>query len=113
MQIERESMKALDAETIEADRAAFLRECKRRQKRGALLSAIAIVVLFILPLFIPSPFGVMVMGFGSAILMTTYVYLQPESFRDRGGSLIAAICLVTAMWIAAVISTVFSLIGRH
>jgi hypothetical protein len=103
----------LQAKVIALESKMFNLDRTRQQNRAGLLLLITIVVLFILPQFIPSPFGEMVMVFGSAIVLTTYVYLQPDSFRSRSGSLTMAICLVTAMWLGAVVVTVISLIGRH
>jgi MFS superfamily sulfate permease-like transporter len=105
-------MKAPETHSMEAA-IAFFREHAKQQRKATLLMVLTIVLLFILPHFIPSPFDGMVIGFGSAIVLTTCVYRQPHSFRSRSGSLTMAICLVAALWLCAVIGTVFSLIGRH
>ncbi len=112
------AMKTPEERDIEMVRAleagrAWQRENNKQQNKVALLLIPTIVVMFILPEFIPSPFDVMVMGFGSAISLTTLVLLRPASFRGRSGSLRMAIGLVTAMWLGAAVTTVLSLIGRH
>ena len=102
------AMKTPEERDIEMVRAleagrAWQRENNKQQDKVALLLIPTIVVMFILPEFIPSPFDVMVMGFGSAISLTILVLLKPASFRSRSGSLITAICLVAAMWLFAAV----------
>lgn len=70
----------------------------------------AVVTLFILPKYLSPPSDVMFMSFGSAVLLAVFVYVNPESFRSRGGSLVPAFCLVGVLWLLAVVSTVLSLI---
>jgi hypothetical protein len=36
----------------------------------------------------------------------------PESFRSRSGSMMTASCLVAAMWVAAAVITVLTLMGE-
>jgi len=103
-------MKASEVQNLETA-AVFLREQEKEQYKGAISVALTIVVIFILPEFVPSPFDVIVMGFGSAILLTALVLSKPASFRSRSGSLIPAICLGAAMWLFAAVTTVISLIG--
>ena len=110
MKEKEEVMKASEVQNLKTA-TAFLLARTREQYNGAIFVALTIVVMFILPEFIPSPFDCMVMGFGSAILLTALVLLTPASFRGRSGSLRMAIGLVTAMWIFAAVTTVISLIG--
>ena len=84
---------------------------RQQTMAGLALLAVAVVILFILPEYLSSPFDVMVMGFGSATLMTIYLHMYPESLRSRGGSLLTAFCLVAAMWLLAVVVMVVSLVG--
>ena len=105
-------MKAVETQGMETA-MALLRPRANQSRRATGLVALAIIGLFILPGLIPSPFDVIVMGFGSAILFNTNILLNPDAFRSRSGSLATAICLVTALWLCAIVGTVFSLIGRH
>ena len=111
-------MKTSEERDIEMVRAleagrAWQRENNKQQNKVALLLIPAIGVIFILPQYFQSPFDCMVMGFGSAISLTTLVLLEPASFRSRSGSLTTAICLVTALLLGTAVTTVLSLIGRH
>lgn len=65
-----------------------------------------VLVLLVLPLL-----GATAMVIGSAAGLTAYIRLFPERFRGRSGSLKLAICLVVAMWIAAAVVSVLSLVG--
>lgn len=105
-------MKAAEAPEMETA-TALLRARAKQQSRAAVLAILAIAVLFVLPRLIPSPFDVVAMGFGSAALFNAVVLLNPDSFRNRSGSLTTAVCLATALWLCAVVGTVFSLTGRH
>ena len=72
---------------------------------------VAVAILFILPEYLTPPFDVMFMGLGAAAMFTVFSYLYPDSLRSRSGSLVPAYCLVAALWVLAVVSTVVSLIG--
>ena len=50
------------------------------------------------------------MAVGAAMGLTLGVSLIPEVFRSRRGSLKPAVCLVTAMWIGAIVTAVLSVI---
>jgi len=65
-----------------------------------------LTVSFVLPRF-----GSAAVMAGCAGVLTAYVMLLPESFRGRSGSLTTAICLVTAMWIAAAVIATFTWMG--
>ena len=84
---------------------------RQQTQAGLVLVVVAVATLFILPEYLTPPYDVMSMGFGSAAILTVFLYLYPESFRSRGGSLVPAFCLVAALWLLAVVSTVLSLIG--
>jgi hypothetical protein len=73
--------------------------------------AIPLVAGFIMRSSFPSALTDVVMTVAAAISLTTGVLLIPEDFRSRRGSLTPAICLVAAMWAAALIVALFCLIG--
>ncbi len=104
-------MKESEAQRLEAA-VFFLRARARQQYKAVLLMVISLFVIFILPNFIPSPFGGMVIGLGGAGIFTIYVLQNPNSFRSRKGSLIPAICLATALWLSAAVVVILSLKGR-
>ena len=82
-----------------------------KPRRGLVWVVVAVATLFILPEYLTPPYDVMFMSFGSATLLAVFLYLNPKPFRSRGGSLVPAFCLVAALWLLAVVSTVLSLIG--
>ena len=87
-------------------------QLNRQQTRsGLVLLVVTVATLFILPQYLTSPYDGMSMGFGSAAILTVFLYLYPESFRSRGGSLVPALCLVIALWLSAAVTTALSLIG--
>ena len=49
---------------------------------------------------------------GCASMLSAYVAVFPESFRSRSGSMMAATCLVAAMWVAAAVITALTLMGE-
>jgi urea transporter len=57
-----------------------------------------VAILFVLPRY-----GLAAMMIGCASVLATYVAAIPDRFRTRNGSLTAAVCLVTAMWAAAMV----------
>ncbi len=69
-------------------------------------SVCAISMLFILP-----EYSVIATMVGCATVLSAYVAVFPDSFRGRRGSLTLAGFLVAAMWAAAAIVTVLSLVG--
>ena len=77
---------------------------------GLVFVVIAVATLFLTEYLTP-PYDVISMGLSSAAIMTVFLYLYPEPFRSRGGSLVPAWCLVAALWMLTVVSTVVSLIG--
>ena len=64
-------------------------------------------MLFILPRY-----GCVATMVGCATMLSAYVATFPDSFRGRSGSLTLARYLVAAMWAAAAIVTVLSLLGE-
>ena len=61
---------------------------------------------------LPIYFGSAVTLVACASVLSAYVWVLPEMFRSRSGTLITATCLVTAMWIAAVVITAMTLMGE-
>ena len=78
---------------------------------GLVLLVVILATFFILPRYLTPPYDTMSMGFGSAATLTILLYLNPDSLRSRGGSLVPAICLVVALWLSAVATTALSLFG--
>ncbi|NLS91262.1 MAG: hypothetical protein GXX96_03640 [Planctomycetaceae bacterium] len=64
-------------------------------------------LLFILPRY-----GSVAVMVGCASVLSAYVAVLPEHFRSRSGSMMAATCLVAAMWVAAAVITVLTLMGE-
>jgi hypothetical protein len=73
------------------------------------LSAVCVItVLFILP-----QFGGVAMMIGAVIALAALVFLYPDRFRSRGGSLKAAIWLISSFAIAVAVAVAVSLLkGR-
>ena len=61
-------------------------------------------VLFVLPRY-----GSIAVMVGCASILSAYVAVLPEYFRSRSGSMMTASCLVAAMWVAAAVVTVLTL----
>lgn len=66
-----------------------------------------VAILFILPRY-----GLAAMMIGCALVLAAYVAAIPDRFRSRSGSLTAAVCLVTVMWMAATVLLWLSLMGK-
>jgi len=64
-------------------------------------------IFFVLP-----QYGGMAVMVGCASVLSVYVAVLPESFRSRSGSMMTAICLVAAMWVAAAVITALTLMGE-
>lgn len=82
----------------------------RQRTPGLVLLLVTVATLFILPEYLTPPYDVMLMGLGSAAMLTLFLYLYPESFRSRGGSLVPALCLVVAGWLLTAVATALPLI---
>ena len=72
------------------------------------VSLICVLSLF----FILPRYGSMAVMVGCASMLSVYVAVLPGSFRSRSGSMVAATCLVAAMWLAAAVITVLTLMGE-
>jgi hypothetical protein len=90
---------------------AILRTWTRRHNQVGVLIAVPLVAGFIMVSLLPSAFSDTVLAVAPAIGLTTGVFLLPEDFRSRRGSLTSAICLVAAMWAMALIVALFRLLG--
>ena len=62
--------------------------------------------------FILPRYGSMAVMVGCASILSAYVAVLPEHFRSRSGSMMAATCLVAAMWVAAAVITALTLMGE-
>ena len=71
-------------------------------------SMICIIFLY----FILPRYGSMAVMVGCASIFSAYVAVLPDSFRSRSGSMMAATCLVAAMWVAAAVITALTLMGE-
>ncbi len=92
--------------------AAHQRQHAARQTRiGLILMTVAVLVLFILPRQVPTPYGALVGSLGGALLMTIYLGLLPETLRSRTGSMTPAYCLVGALWLGAATVSMLTLFG--
>lgn len=69
-----------------------------------------ICALFLL-FFLAPQYGSTAAMVGCASILTAYVAVLPENFRSRSGSLMTAICLVAAMWVAAAVILALTLMG--
>jgi len=63
-----------------------------------------VMILVVLPLY-----GGAAAMVGCASVLSLYVFVTPESFRTRRGSLVPAVCLLLAMWVVAGVSAVVAL----
>lgn len=62
--------------------------------------------------FILPRFGDMAVMVGSASISSLLVLVLPERFRVRNGSLMAATCLVSAIWLGAAVVTALTLMAK-
>lgn len=90
---------------------AISRAWTRQHNKAAVLMAIPIVAGFVMMNFFPSVFSDVVLAVAPVIAMTTGILLIPEDFRSRRGSMISAIFLVVAMWVAALVFCLIRLLG--
>lgn len=67
----------------------------------------ALSVLFILPRY-----GCIAFMVGCASILSAYVVVLPEHFRNRNGSMLTATCLVAAMWVAAAVISALTRMGE-
>jgi quinol-cytochrome oxidoreductase complex cytochrome b subunit len=73
-------------------------------------SLLCVVFLFFILPTLPR-YGSMVGMVVCAGILSAYVTGLPEHFRSRSGSMMAATCLVAAMWVAAAVITALTLLG--
>ena len=90
---------------------AILQTWTRRHNQAGVLMAIPLVAGFVMMSLLPSALSDIVMAVAPASALTTGMFLIPEDFRSRRGSLTPAICLAAAMWAAALIVALFRFIG--
>ena len=70
-------------------------------------------MLCVLSLFFILPrYGSMAVMVGCASVLSAYIAVLPEHFRGRSGSMVAATCLVAAMWVAATVIAALTLMGE-
>ncbi len=81
---------------------------KTEKAEEAFIAALVILVLLILP-----SFGGTTMLVGSVIGFAAYIFLFPEHFRSRGGSLSAATCVIVALAVAVAVVFALLLFKRH
>jgi predicted permease len=79
-----------------------------RKLRVAFSVALVVAMLIILPRFDGTAMVV-----GSAIGLAAQVFLYPEPFRGRSGSMTMAICLVVALSLVAAVILAISLVIGH
>jgi hypothetical protein len=70
------------------------------------------MICFLSLFFVLPRYGSIAMVVGCASILSAYVAVLPESFRSRSGSMMTACCLVAAMWVAAAVITVLTLMGE-
>ena len=104
------AMETSEVQTLEKANA-ILRTWTYRHNQAAVLIAIPFVVGFVMITFIPSAFSDIVLAVAPVISLTTGIFMIPEDFRTRRGSLNSAFCLVAAMWVGAVIVALVRLLG--
>jgi hypothetical protein len=67
----------------------------------------------VLSLFLILPqYGSWAIMVGCASGLSAYVAVLPGSFRSRSGSMMAAACLVAAMWVTTAVITALTLMGE-
>jgi hypothetical protein len=106
-------MKTNEAQKNEEAKAAFLAAQSKQQTKAAFLCLLALFVIFVLPRFVPAPFGLIVMGGGAAASFSAYFCLLPQTLRSRSGSLVPAFCLLVFIWLCAAVPILLSLFDRH
>ena len=106
-------MKTNEAQKIEEANAALLAAQTKQQTKATFFGLLVLFVMFVLPRFVPAPFGSVVMGVGGAAAFSAYFYLFRESLRSRSGSLTPAFCLLSFVWFCAAVGIVFSILPAH
>jgi hypothetical protein len=106
-------MKTNEAQKIEEAKAAFLAAQTKQQTKAAFLGMLTLFVIFIMPRFVPAPFGQVVMAVGAAASFSAYFYMYPQTLRSRSGSLVPAFCLLALIWLCAAVPILLSLFDKH
>ena len=70
------------------------------------------MICFISLCFILPRYGGIAVMVGSASILSVLVAVLPEQFRTRSGSMMAATCLVAALWVGAAVITALTLMGE-
>lgn len=70
------------------------------------------MICFLSLCFILPRYGGIAVMVGCASILSVLVAVLPEQFRSRSGSMMAAICLVAAMWVGAAVITTLTLMGE-
>ena len=71
---------------------------------------LAMICFLSVSLILPR-FGSVAIMLGCASIFTVLVSALPEKFHSRNGSLLAAICLVGALWVGVTVITALVLMG--
>lgn len=103
-------MESTEVQNLEKANAIF-QTWNRRHNQAAVLMAIPLVTGFVMMRICPSEFSDVFMTVTPVISMTTGIFLIPEDFRNRRGSLATAFCLVAVMLAGAVIVAYLRLFG--
>lgn len=70
------------------------------------------MICFLSVCFILPRYGGIAVMVACASILSALVAVSPEHFRSRSGSMMAATCLVAAMWVAAAVITALTLMGE-
>ena len=85
----------------QALRVALQRERTQREVRhGLVVGALALLVLFLLPAFLPWPYRDLSVSLGAPGVLTVLFLLDPDRLRSRRGSLVPAKGLIAMLWCA-------------
>ena len=72
----------------------------------------AMICFLSLCFILPRYGGIIATIVGCASILSVLVAVLPEQFRSRRGSMVAATCLVAAMWVGAAVITALTLMGE-
>ena len=105
-------MKTSEVQKIQEDKAIWLSAHSKQQTNAAFLCLLTWFVIFVLPQFIPAPYSLIVMLVGGAASFHASLYLFPQSYCTRTGSLTPVHCLLAFLWLIAFVGTFFASIGK-
>lgn len=103
-------MKTIEVENLEKANHSC-QEWNRQHHRAALFMAVPLIFGFLAARIAPPTVGNISMAVSSAMAFSLGVCLIPNDFRSRSGSLTPAMGLVAALWIAALVTAVVTLLG--